>query len=421
MVAKRSAALLEIEDKNLTHRAGATTGARLYSSRGTLRAARVCATCALFFILAGCCETAITTGSPRTGPPRALRQGEIIETATGRVIGMNRLIRKLSKVQTVYIGEIHTSVQDHEVQLEILKRLSRDGGCVELAMEMFAANAQQILDRYIDGPMSEADFLREVKWDEVWGYPYSLYKGLIDWQKQRRMPVVGLNAPDSIVGKIARHGLKSLTPMERSQVAREFHLNDPGDRQRVEEAFRSHGKYEIRDFESFFEAQLAWEETMAQTLARRQGQTQCQIVVLLGRGHMNKRFGVPHLTLLRRPRTTFATVAPVPVDYPADKLGPNLADYVVVTGPAAPYHPPRLGVLVERAPSGRGVEISELLPGSPAVAARLHKGDIIVGVNGKPVGNVDELRRALAAGGPRGNLLIERNALRLRVEVNMKP
>ena len=83
------------------------------------------------------------------------------------------------------------------------------------------------------GKMSERDFLREAKWNKVWGFPYSLYKGLIDWQKQRHMPVIGLNAPYPVVKKIARHGLSSLTPAERSQVARVFHLDDPADRERM--------------------------------------------------------------------------------------------------------------------------------------------------------------------------------------------
>ncbi|MDA8307921.1 MAG: ChaN family lipoprotein [Deltaproteobacteria bacterium] len=292
------------------------------------------------FVLAGCPAAGVSPSSQRPDTPSALHTGEVIETATGRVIGMDQLAAKLSEVSVVYVGETHTRGEDHKVQLEILRKLSHGGRCVQLAMEMFPANAQRVLDRYIEGGISERDFLREVKWNEVWGFPYSLYKDLIDWQKQRRMPVIGLNAPHPLVRKIARHGLGSLTPDERSQVARVFHLDDVANRQRIEKAFMAHGRYQIKDFESFFEAQLAWEETMAQTLARRLGQKESIILVVLGKGHINKRYAVPHLTLIRRPNTTCSTVVTVPIDYPASAIGPNLADYVVIAGQSEPIHHP---------------------------------------------------------------------------------
>ncbi len=195
------------------------------------RTVKIGGACAVLIFLAGCLATGVQPPAKRPNPPPPvhLHAEEVIETATGRAIGMDQLAANLSRVAVVYVGEEHTSVQDHGVQLEILRRLSRSGRCVELAMEMFPANSQPVLDRYIHGQMSERHFLREVKWNEVWGFPYSLYKGLIDWQKQNHMPVIGLNAPYPVVRKIARHGLGSLTPVERSQVARVFHMDNPED------------------------------------------------------------------------------------------------------------------------------------------------------------------------------------------------
>jgi uncharacterized iron-regulated protein len=384
------------------------------------RAVNLCALSGVLFFLAGCCGTGVSSSSPRPNPPPVLHRGEVIETSTGRVMDMDGLAARLARDEVIYVGEMHTSAQDHQVQLEILRKLARDRGYVQLAMEMFPANAQPILDRYIDGRMPEQDFLKEVQWKEVWGFPYSLYKGLIDFQKERGMPVIGLNAPYRVVKKIGRHGLGSLTPRERSQVARVFHREDLSNRERIKKDFMAHGRYEIKDFQSFFEAQLAWEETMAQTLARRLDQTHCPIMVVLGRGHISKRFGVPHLTLLRRPRTTLGTVVPVPSDYPAGAIGPDLADYVVITGKSEPSHP-RLGVIIEPAKPGPGVRIAGVMPGTAADAAHLHKADIILAVNGAAVKEVKDVQRALAKSGPACTLLIERNNVRLRVEVSIPP
>ncbi|MDR3569285.1 MAG: ChaN family lipoprotein [Syntrophobacteraceae bacterium] len=373
--------------------------------------------CGALFVLAGCCAAEVSLLPQRPDPALPLHPGEVIETATGRVIGMDRLVEKLSKVAVVYIGETHTNVEDHKVQLEILRKLSRISGCVELAMEMFPANAQPVLDRYIAGKLSERTFLREANWGKVWGFPYSLYKGQIDWQRQRHMPVVGLNAPYPVVKKIARHGLRSLSFAERLQVARVFHLDDPSDRKRVKKAFLEHGRFEIKDFETFYEAQLAWEETMAQTLARRLGHTRCEIVVVLGKGHIGNRYGVPYLTRLRRPEATYRTVVPVSKDYPFHAITPGLADYVVITGRSKPSAPPRLGVMIDPRAPGRGVRLAGVIPGTPADAGHLRKGDVILSVNGKPVKNAKELRQALARDGPACSLVIQRNNARLRVEV----
>ena len=404
------------------HKAGLKSTAKSGRRRRTRWRKTLGAACAVLLVLAGCSTKGVSPSSPRRpNPSLALHTGDVIETATGRVISMDQLAAKLSRVAVVYVGETHTSVEDHKVQLEIMKRLSRDGRCVELGMEMFPAEAQPVLDRYINGQMSERDFLREVKWNQVWGFPYFLYKGLIDLQKQRHMPVIGLNAPHPVVSKIARHGLNSLTPAERSRVAAVFHLDNPADRERIKKAFLAHGKYEIKDFESFFEAQLAWEETMAQTLARRLAQTHCTIVVVLGKGHTNKLRGVPHLTLLRRPNTISGAVVPVPVDTPSSAIDPNLADYVVITGQSEPVHHPRLGVIIEPAAPAPGVRIAAIILNSPAEKAHLHRGDIILSVNGSAVQDAKDVQRALADTGQPCRILIERNKVRRTVKVTISP
>jgi uncharacterized iron-regulated protein len=368
------------------------------------------------------CSTAGGLLHPPSAPPgpAELHVGAVVETATGNMIGMDELIGKLSNVSVVYVGEMHTSAEDHKIQLAVLQKLSQGGRCVELAMEMFPATAQPVLDRYVRGEMSQENFLKEVGWEEIWGFPYSLYRDLIDWQKQKRMPVIGLNAPNKAVRKIARNGLGSLTPDERSQVAREFHLDDHANRDRIRKEYTVHQKDAIKDFQSFFEAQLAWEETMAQTLAERLEQTggKCKIVVAIGKGHISGRLGVPYLARLRKPHE-YSTIAPVPIDYPFSTLDPNLADYIVITDKPEPFHRPRLGVAIQPAASGRGVEILSILPDTPAAAANLRKGDIILSVDYSPVKSVEEVQQALARGGSDHKVLIERDHKSITVPVTI--
>ena len=330
--------------------------------------AALCPICAALLLMAACSTAGGLLQPPSARPgPAELHVGSVVETATGNVIGMEELIGKLSNVSVVYVGEMHTSPEDHKIQLAVLQKLSQGGRCVELAMEMFPATAQPVLDRYVRGKISRENFLKEVRWEEVWGFPYSLYRDLIDWQKQKRMPIICLNAPNKVVKKIAHNGLGSLTPDERSQVALQFHLDDPANRDRIRKEYTAHEKDGIKDFQSFFEAQLAWEETMAQTLVKRLEQTggKCKIVVAIGKGHISDRLGVPYLARLRKPHE-YSTIAPVPIDYPFSTLDPNLADYIVITDKSEPFHRPRLGVAIQPAASGRAVENLAILLATPA-------------------------------------------------------
>ncbi len=373
-------------------------------------------------MLAGCTAKGglVSPAPSRTGPAQ-LQIGNVIETATGKIITFDELVARLSNKSVIYVGEMHTSPEDHKAQLAVLKKLSQEGQCVELGMEMFPAESQSILDRYIRGEMTEDEFLREIRWNEVWGFPYQLYRGLIDFQKQRHMPVLGLNAPNEVVKKIGHGGLASLTPEERSRVAREFHLDDPKNRLRIQKEYAWHGKETIKDFESFFEAQLAWEETMAQTIAERLEQTggRCKIVVVVGRGHISGGLGVPYLANIRKPHE-YTTIAPIPINYPFSTQDRDLADYVIITEKSEPFHRPRLGVTIQPAASGRGMEILGISPESPASEAHLLKGDIILSVNGSPVNSIEEIQRKLAEGGPDYKILIERDKKNITVNVKIQ-
>jgi S1-C subfamily serine protease len=78
-------------------------------------------------------------------------------------------------------------------------------------------------------------------------------------------------------------------------------------------------------------------------------------------------------------------------------------------------------VTIQPAASGRGVEILEILPGSPAADADLRKGDIIVSVDGSPVKSAHEIQQALAKGGPRYKVVVERIAKEMTITVTVEP
>jgi uncharacterized iron-regulated protein len=261
-----------------------------------------------------------------------LRPGDIVETATGAVLSFDSLIDHLSKYPIIYVGETHSSPEDHRCQQEILKGLYGRNPSLILAMEMFPREAQPWLDQYSQGLITEKEFLEKVDWEKNWGYSFDLYRGILHSARARRLRIIGLNAPIDVVNQIARKGLSALTPLDRSRLASDFHQDDPAHREYLRSQFDYHPQEHIKNFETFLESQAAWEETMAETLARTASTLSAwqQILVLIGKGHMVHHFGVPKLTEMRT-NQPFRTVIPIPLDYPIRSLDPTLADYICIT------------------------------------------------------------------------------------------
>jgi uncharacterized iron-regulated protein len=336
------------------------------------------------------------TRSP--APSEGLKVGDIVVTSTGEVLSPDVLMEDLADARVIYVGESHPSVEDHRVQLQVLRGLYSRNPSVILALEMFPREAQPVLDEYSRGVISDEEFLKEVRWDQIWGYPYPLYRSLLTWAREHGVRIIGLNAPREVVSKIAHSGLASLTAAERDRIARDFHLDDPKHQAYVRQQYHQHLKDNISDFNTFFEAQLAWEETMAETLARTLSSQApgAQLIVLIGKGHISDQVGVPTLTH-ERVAAPYRTVAPLPVDYPGRTADPRIADFVWITDRLElPKHRARLGVRFRPLSSGKGLEILEVLPGSPAAKAGVRKGDILIILDGKPVASLEEVRQAFA-------------------------
>jgi uncharacterized iron-regulated protein len=353
--------------------------------------------CALSLLFSGCVTIPATQPIPPDWAVRSYLVDQIIDTRTAATISFEALVNELSESQVVYVGETHTNLEDHRIQKKIAEALHARAPAIILAMEMFPRESQPLLDRYSRGLLTEEEFLKEVQWQKVWGFPFHLYKPILDWAVENRVPITGLNASQDVVRSISRGGLSALSPKDRARVADEFYLDDTEHRRYVERQYEQHVKGGIQSLETFYEAQLAWEETMAETLAgilAQQGGG-ARILALIGRGHVNYRFGVPQRTA-RRVDHSYKIVLPMPIDSPESLANTRMADYVWVTRlPARPGRG-RLGVMVRALAGGMGVEVLAVAPESPAGEAGLTRGDVIVMVNGVEVREIEELHEAIA-------------------------
>jgi len=357
---------------------------------------------------------------PAIESPGPLKPGDIIDVKSGKPISFETLIAQLSAARIVYVGEMHTSIEDHRVQLQVLKGLHARNPSLALAMEMFPHEAQTVLDRYSAGRLTEEQFLKKTRWDKVWGYPFQLYQPILTWAHDHGLKLIGLNAPQEVVRKIARTGLASLTPSERKRIAADFHLDDPEHRDYLRQQYEQHLKSSIKSFDTFYEAQLAWEETMADTLARslRSMPENGQILVLIGNGHILDKVGVPRLTGLRVEHN-YRTVVTLPVDEAAKEIEPEIGDFVWITQRSETAHRGRLGIMLRPASSGKGMEVVDIFPDGPAAKAGVRKGDVLYKIDGIPVKNMNALHKALAGEKPDHELTLKRGGRDVTISITL--
>jgi uncharacterized iron-regulated protein len=266
------------------------------------------------------------------GLAERFRPGQIVDLASGKVIGFEDLIAHLSSKDLIFVGEAHDNADHHLIQIQILQALAGRPSSLTLGMEYFQQHQQPMLDRYIQGDSTETEFLEAVDWKKNWGFDYRLYRPLMQFARERKYRVLAINAPNPLVRKVARTGLKSLEPSEREQLPKDIDLTQDRHRAFLSGIYSEHAPGDLKDFEYFYEAQCVWEETMASHLAEHLASGKGKVIAFTGNGHIVNKFGVPDRTVRRVP-VSMATVMPYPLNG-QETIDRASADYVWFTLPS---------------------------------------------------------------------------------------
>lgn len=209
----------------------------------------------------------------------------------GAVIPLSLVAREVAAAKVLFIGEEHDSVAHHRVQLALIRDLHQEGRPLAIAMEMFTAASQPQLDRWSRGSLPE----REMKslFRQEWHMAWPLYREILLYARDHRIPLVGLNVPRELVRSVARKGFAALDESERRQLPPGIACSvDPGYRAFVQRAFRQHGMGNGA-FLNFCEAQMVWNKGMAWHLrAYRAREPSRMVVVIAGTGHVFRQ-GMP--------------------------------------------------------------------------------------------------------------------------------
>jgi uncharacterized iron-regulated protein len=209
------------------------------------------------------------------------------------------ILPELAQADVVYLGETHDNPEDHQTQLEIIQKLQQRNPKIAIALEMFQRPYQNVLDRYLAGQVSEQELLEQSEYNQRWGFPWRYYGPILRFAKEKQLPVIALNTPTEVTRKVAREGLESLTTKQRQFIPpfSEIRTDNAEYRQLIVKAFQRHqaaAHGSSADESRFFLAQVLWDETMAEEIAKSlKANPDYQVVVLAGQGHIIYGYGIP--------------------------------------------------------------------------------------------------------------------------------
>jgi uncharacterized iron-regulated protein len=267
-------------------------------------------------------------------------------------------------------------------------RLHRRHADLAIGLEFFQQPFQDPLDAYLDLRIDTADMLVQTEYFDRWHFDYRLYAPILEFARGRGIPLIALNAPQEISSKVAQEGISGLSEVERAQFPTQLDRDLPGYRERLQAVFDEHPEIQHMSFENFVEAQLIWDESMAERAARYlEANPDRHLVVLAGDGHVT-RSGIP----ARFTRRSGVEVVNLLQGEPKE-IAPEDADYVLVSETIELPRGGMLGVMLDT--SGDRLVVSGFAEDSAAKDVGILDRDQIVELEGKPIASLTDLKLLL--------------------------
>ena len=126
----------------------------------------------------------------------------VCRTSTGSAITFETMLELLADYDAIVIGENHDNDFHHAVELKIFRGLN-ERGSFALGLEMFERDAQQFINAYLMGEITEEEMLEQSR---PWNNYSEDYAPLVNYAADNGLNVIAGNIPRYIASAAARHG-----------------------------------------------------------------------------------------------------------------------------------------------------------------------------------------------------------------------
>lgn len=305
-----------------------------------------------------------------------------------KTFSLAQLPERLQDARVILIGEEHTQYGQHLSQLAVIRKLHESGRALTIAMEYFQQPFQQALDDFIAGNSTEAEMLHSTEYFSRWRYDYRLYQGILRYAKAQQVPLLALNVPAELTAAVGKKGFAGLSEKQQAQLPERKTQEDATYLAALRPIYEQHRQQKQGNslsFKNFVQAQVLWDEGMAQRAAEYiLDHPDRLLVILAGTQHVNNR-GIPS-RLQRRLAIKIQTLQPASTD----RDTPQSIRYYPLADTL-----PKAGLLGVMLKTDKGLEITNFSATSSAPKAGLKKGDRIVAINDRAVNSYVDLKLAL--------------------------
>jgi uncharacterized iron-regulated protein len=266
----------------------------------------------------------------------------------------------LKNYDVIFLGENHRHPGNHLAQMQVFRAIQERAPNLSLSMEQFERDVQDVVDKFMAGGMGEEPFRKQSRaWDN---YPGS-YRPLVEYAKERQLPVIAAEAPNMVVRCVGQQGpefLDTMKPESRGWAAAQLNLGDgpykqkylrflAGDDGHGDAADGAAAKEPSAAALRSFAAQVTRDDTMAESIyLHLQKNPGRKVVHLNGSFHSESFLGTAERLALRDPKLKIAVVNPIQIK-PGDK--PEVSAAQAKTGTFV--------LLIREAPKGYASEAEE--------------------------------------------------------------
>jgi len=353
----------------------------------------------------GQAELHMNIGDPaRKTTDAELRLDGITDTASGDIITPRQLADRLADAGLLLVGENHTNLDFHLVQLRIIQELHRAGREVLIGLEMFPYTQQASLDRWIDEMQTEQDFIEQAEWYTYWGYRWEYYRDIFLYARDNGIRMYGINTPRNVVKAVRKKNFEDLTPDEAKHFLHEVQPVTDDQRRMFKAFFEADDALHMNDqaMDGMLRAQTTWDATMgwnALKALQDHGGEDAIMVVLIGAGHVTYGLGSERQTA---PYYDGRIASVIPQEIRDDENRPVTtvqASYAnFIWGLPKSEHTvfPTLGISLMGRIGDQPTRLIQVSEGSVAERAGLAVGDILLSIDNQRIDSAATLRKIFA-------------------------
>jgi uncharacterized iron-regulated protein len=288
-----------------------------------------------------------TGGRGVTTAPQPVAAIRVYDTKAKQFVTFPEFAKVVATKDLVFFGEQHDDPATHAAEHAVLAAIGERREHVVLSLEMFERDVQPLVDQYLAGRISEANFLAGSRpWDRY----VTDYRPMIELARVHGWTVVAANVPRRLATGVSRVGLKMLDTLnaaDKKFVAREHSCPKDAYYEKFAETMKGHGAgggpptasdaaMMASMTDKFYQAQCVKDEAMGEAIADAWKKAPKGAVVFQVDGAFHSDFGLGTAERARRraPEASSVVITAVPVaDLAKAQAGEDAkkADYLIFT------------------------------------------------------------------------------------------